>query len=62
MFRRSEKLNSVSLSLACHSVGAMPPDSMNLSFAGCGFMGFYHIGVVACFREFAPEVLRNKVL
>ena len=34
---------------------------MNLSFAGCGFMGVYHIGVVSCFREFAPHVLKNKV-
>ena len=34
---------------------------MNLSFAGCGFMGVYHIGVVSCFREFAPHVLKNKM-
>ena len=49
--------NELSLTL----LTAMPPDTMNLSFAGCGFMGFYHIGVVACFREFAPDVLKNKV-
>ena len=34
---------------------------MNLSFAGCGFMGVYHIGVVQCFRHCAPDVLKNKV-
>ena len=37
------------------------PSTMNLSFAGCGFMGVYHIGVVSCFRQFAPNVLQNKV-
>ena len=61
MFSRSEIMNSqISLSLTL-SLTAMLPDTMNLSFAGCGFMGFYHIGVVACFREFAPNVLKNKV-
>lgn len=24
---------------------------MNLSFAGCGFMGIYHVGVAACLRK-----------
>lgn len=33
---------------------------MNLSFAGCGFMGVYHLGVASCFQTFAPEVLSNK--
>lgn len=26
---------------------------MNLSFAGCGFMGIYHVGVAACLRKYA---------
>ena len=55
MFNRGEIMN-------CQSdTGLTLSHTMNLSFAGCGFMGFYHIGVVACFREFAPEVLKNKV-
>ena len=34
---------------------------MNLSLAGCGGMGVYHIGVVSCFKTYAPHVLLNKV-
>ncbi|XP_014668423.1 PREDICTED: patatin-like phospholipase domain-containing protein 3 [Priapulus caudatus] len=30
---------------------------MNLSFAGCGFLGIYHVGVACCFREYAPNVV-----
>lgn len=34
---------------------------MNLSFAGCGFMGIYHVGVAVCIRQFAPQLLVEKV-
>lgn len=34
---------------------------MNLSFAGCGFLGIYHVGVLSCFREYAPQILEYKV-
>lgn len=34
---------------------------MNLSFSGCGFLGVYHVGVVAAFRDQAPEVLKGKI-
>jgi patatin-like phospholipase domain-containing protein 2 len=34
---------------------------MNLSFAGCGFMGVYHLGVASCLQTYAPHVLLNKV-
>ncbi|ERL93768.1 patatin-like phospholipase domain-containing protein 2 isoform X1 [Dendroctonus ponderosae] len=34
---------------------------MNLSFAGCGFLGIYHIGVACCFRKYAPHLLLNKI-
>ncbi|CAH1127889.1 unnamed protein product [Ceutorhynchus assimilis] len=34
---------------------------MNLSFAGCGFLGIYHVGVACCFRKYAPHLLLNKV-
>nr|XP_054761773.1 LOW QUALITY PROTEIN: uncharacterized protein LOC129268222 [Lytechinus pictus] len=30
---------------------------MNISFAGCGFLGIYHIGVASCFREHAPHII-----
>lgn len=29
---------------------------MNLSFAGCGFLGIYHVGVASCFKEYAPQI------
>lgn len=34
---------------------------MNLSFAGCGFLGIYHVGVSSCFRIYAPHILLNKI-
>ncbi|XP_031566532.1 patatin-like phospholipase domain-containing protein 4 isoform X2 [Actinia tenebrosa] len=32
---------------------------MNLSFAGCGFLGVYHLGVAKCLVEHAPNFLRS---
>ena len=32
---------------------------MNLSFAGCGFLGVYHLGVAACLSSHAPQFLKN---
>jgi len=32
---------------------------MNLSFAGCGFLGVYHIGVAACIHRYCPQLLGN---
>jgi len=26
----------------------------NFTFAGCGFLGIYHVGVASCLREYAP--------
>ncbi|XP_066999744.2 1-acylglycerol-3-phosphate O-acyltransferase Pnpla3 isoform X2 [Anabrus simplex] len=34
---------------------------MNLSFAGCGFLGIYHVGVAACFKKYAPHLLLDKI-
>ncbi|XP_072452473.1 1-acylglycerol-3-phosphate O-acyltransferase PNPLA3 isoform X2 [Notamacropus eugenii] len=31
----------------------------SLSFSGCGFMGFYYIGVTQCLSERAPQLLRD---
>ncbi|KAM7114525.1 uncharacterized protein WM277_020345 [Molossus nigricans] len=31
----------------------------SLSFAACGFLGCYHIGVTHCLQERAPQLLRN---
>jgi len=37
----------------------IPLDRMNLSFAGCGFLGIYHVGVASCFREYCPTICAN---
>ncbi|VEN48461.1 unnamed protein product [Callosobruchus maculatus] len=34
---------------------------INISFAGCGFLGIYHVGVVCCFRQYAPQLMFAKV-
>ncbi|KAG1672882.1 Patanin-like phospholipase domain-containing protein [Nymphon striatum] len=34
---------------------------MNISFAGCGFLGIYHIGVASCLREYAPILYRTRI-
>lgn len=31
----------------------------SLSFAGCGFLGVYHIGAATCLQERAPRILRD---
>ncbi|CAB3402186.1 unnamed protein product [Caenorhabditis bovis] len=38
------------------------PDLMNLSFSGCGFLCIYHAGAAAAIKEFAPQLIQNKVL
>ncbi|RWS07584.1 patatin-like phospholipase domain-containing protein 2 [Dinothrombium tinctorium] len=37
------------------------PESINISFAGCGFLGIYHVGVAACLREYCPQVCNGKI-
>lgn len=32
----------------------------NLSFAGCGFLGIYHVGVAACLKKYAPHLIVSK--
>jgi patatin-like phospholipase domain-containing protein 2 len=34
---------------------------MNVSFAGCGFIGVYHIGAASCLQQYAPFLLENKL-
>ncbi len=42
------------------------PHQMNslssLSFAGCGFLGLYHVGVAACFRQYIQLNSSTKIL
>lgn len=34
---------------------------MSVSFAGCGFLGIYHVGVASCLQEYAPHLWSGKV-
>ncbi|XP_051016077.1 1-acylglycerol-3-phosphate O-acyltransferase PNPLA3 [Acomys russatus] len=36
-----------------------PKRRWSLSFAGCGFLGFYHVGATLCLSERAPHLLRE---
>ena len=36
-------------------------DNTSISFAGCGFVGIYHVGVATCLKMFAPDLLRDKI-
>ena len=40
------------------------PETNNIafSFAGCGFLGMYHVGVVSAFREYSPNALKGKLV
>jgi len=35
---------------------------MDISFAGCGFLGIYHVGVISCLSEHAPHLLKGRIL
>ncbi|XP_053741485.1 patatin-like phospholipase domain-containing protein 2 isoform X1 [Synchiropus splendidus] len=37
----------------------MFPLDWNISFAGCGFLGIYHVGVASCLLEQAPFLVHN---
>lgn len=35
--------------------------SNSISFAGCGFLMSYHVGVAMCLRQYAPELVKGKI-
>ena len=37
------------------------PNYQNISFAGCGFMSIYHIGVASAIKEFSPKFFKNDI-
>lgn len=39
----------------------MDLDKINLSFCGCSFLCFYHVGVCAAIKEYAPFLAKNVV-
>lgn len=54
--------------VVCEAPGAAPclPVTMldrergwSVSFAGCGFLGVYHIGAASCLQERAPHIIRD---
>jgi hypothetical protein len=36
--------------------------NISLSFAGCGFLGIYHVGVGTCFKKFASHLLLQNIV
>ena len=34
---------------------------MTVSFAGCGFIGVYHIGAASCLQSYAPFLLSGQL-
>ena len=34
---------------------------ISFSFAGCGFLGLYHVGVASCLRQYAPISRTTKI-
>ena len=35
--------------------------ALSISFSGCGFLGIYHMGVVAALRQYIPDLRVIKV-
>ena len=58
---RTHSLNSFTTNLSAQLLifVFLHADFMNLSFAGCGFLGVYHLGVAACLSSHAPQFLKN---
>jgi len=62
--RKKEGKNDVENDPEGVIVASLSPErqgTMNLSFAGCGFLGIYHVGVAVCFKKYAPHLLLNKL-
>lgn len=63
---RLDSLVSCSVFVTCQNTPARECPAMfdlsrgwNLSFAGCGFLGIYHIGVASCLLEKAPYLIKE---
>nr|CDS32037.1 patatin phospholipase domain containing protein [Hymenolepis microstoma] len=42
--------------------GGRSGSEYNLSFAGCGFLSVYYIGVISCIKRFAPQLYVNSTV
>ena len=40
-------------------VGEEHLEKANITFSGCGFLGIYHIGVISCLKQHAPNYLQH---
>ena len=54
-------MDTVVIAHTVSNIILFPVFLMNLSFAGSGFMGVYHLGVASCIKTYAPHILENKV-
>ena len=43
------------------SKGDYTSKPISFTFAGCGFLGLYHVGVASCLREYAPISRNTKI-
>ena len=43
------------------SIDSQMYEPSNLSFAGYGFLGIYHVGVASCIRMYAPHLASEKI-
>lgn len=60
--RDSEKQRGTTSSRGLRArIAGRKNSDMNLSFAGCGFLGIYHVGVAVCFKKYAPHLLLDKI-
>jgi hypothetical protein len=60
-FQRSSNGSKSSL-FESSSVPKQMSSMSSLSFAGCGFLGLYHVGVAACFRQYIQFKNSTKIL
>jgi hypothetical protein len=68
----AEMTGTVDLDAACtggcveDDVNKPPFDlgALSISFSGCGFLGIYHMGVVAALRQYIPgnRIFSNQIL
>lgn len=57
--RLADENNNISISLKTKVASAVPRSAesgLNFSFAGCGFLGIYHVGVAAALRKYASHL------
>ena len=54
--RGSKRFTDCHDKTCCDKENKFDTDNVNVSFAGCGFLGIYHLGVITAFQHFAPNL------